>query len=160
MTATDDTRAARGDILQCVTFELNGETYALDVMRVQEVLRVGEISPVPGAPDYVLGIINLRGKVVTVIDARLRLGLSYAESTDMSRIIVLEAAGQDVGILVDGVAEVVQIRRADIDPSPSVGNEEAARYIEGVASRDKDLVIVVDVDKLLSEDEWAELAAM
>ena len=98
--------------------------------------------------------------MVTVIDARLRLGLNYAENTDLSRIIVLEAAGQDVGILVDGVAEVVQIRRGDIDPSPSVGNEEAARYIEGVASRDKELVIVVDVDKLLSEEEWAELAAM
>lgn len=156
----DDKQEAQNEDLQCVTFDLNGETYALDVMRVQEVLRVGEISPVPGAPEYVLGIINLRGKVVTVIDARLRLGLSYAENTDLSRIIVLEAAGQDVGILVDGVAEVVQIPRGDIDPSPSVGNEEAARYIEGVASRDKELVIVVDVDKLLSEEEWAELAAM
>lgn len=156
----DDKQEAQNEVLQCVTFDLNGETYALDVMRVQEVLRVGEISPVPGAPEYVLGIINLRGKVVTVIDARLRLGLSYAENTDLSRIIVLEAAGQDVGILVDGVAEVVQIRRGDIDPSPSVGNEEAARYIEGVASRDKELVIVIDVDKLLNEEEWAELAAM
>jgi purine-binding chemotaxis protein CheW len=156
----DDKQKIQNEVLQCVTFELNGEVYALDVMRVQEVLRVGEISPVPGAPDYVLGIINLRGKVVTVIDARLRLGMSYSENTDLSRIIVLEAAGQDVGILVDGVAEVVQIPRGDIDPSPSVGNEEAARYIEGVASRDKELVIVVDVDKLLSEEEWAELAAI
>lgn len=156
----EDKQDTENEVLQCVTFDLNGETYALDVMRVQEVLRVGEISPVPGAPDYVLGIINLRGKVVTVIDARLRLGLSDAENTDLSRIIVLEAAGQDVGILVDGVAEVVQIRRSEIDPSPSVGNEEAARYIEGVASREKELIIVVDVDKLLSEEEWAELAAM
>lgn len=156
----DDQQRAEDEVLQCVTFDLNGETYALDVMRVQEVLKVGDISPVPGAPEYVLGIINLRGKVVTVLDARLRLGLRYAEPTEQSRIIVLEAAGQDVGILVDGVTEVVHIRRADIDPSPGVGNEEAVRYIQGVASRDKALVIVVDVDKLLSEEEWAALAGL
>ncbi|WP_455380900.1 chemotaxis protein CheW, partial [Acidihalobacter prosperus] len=114
---SDNNQDIQDDVLQCVTFELNGETYALDVMRVQEVLKVGEISPVPGAPEYVLGIINLRGKVVTVIDARLRLGLPYAESTEANRIIVLEAAGQDVGILVDSVAEVIQIPRSDIDPS-------------------------------------------
>ncbi|AOU98447.1 chemotaxis protein CheW [Acidihalobacter yilgarnensis] len=148
------------DELQCVTFFLSGEVYALDVMRVQEVLRVGEISPVPGAPEYVLGIINLRGNVVTVIDARQRLGLEFTEPDDSSRIIVLEAAGQDVGILVDGVAEVVRIRQDEIDPSPSVGNQEAARYIQGVASRDKELIIVVDVEKLLNEEEWAELATM
>ena len=156
----DNKQDIQDDVLQCVTFELNGETYALDVMRVQEVLKVGEISPVPGAPEYVLGIINLRGKVVTVIDARLRLGLPYAEGTEASRIIVLEAAGQDVGIQVDSVAEVMQIPRADIDPSPSVGNEDSAQYIEGVGSREQELIIVVDIDKLLSEEEWADLAAL
>ncbi|MEJ2059498.1 MAG: chemotaxis protein CheW [Gammaproteobacteria bacterium] len=155
---TDD-NLNTSEALQCVTFSLGDEVYALDVMRVQEVLRVGEISPVPGAPDYVLGIINLRGNVVTVIDMRLRLGLPNTEPTHLSRIVVLEVANQPVGLLVDSVADVVQIQRDDIDPSPNVGNKEAARYIQGVASHGQDLIIIVDAGKLLSEEEWEEVTS-
>ena len=145
-------------IVQWVTFRLADEIYGINVMQVQEVLRITEIAPVPGAPGYVLGIINLRGNVVTVIDTRTRFGLPTAEVDDASRIVIIESEQQVVGILVDSVAEVVELRQSEIDQAPSVGNEESARYIQGVASRDEDLLIVVDLNKLLSEEEWSEMA--
>ena len=92
-------------VLQYVTFRLDDETYGINVMQIQEVLRYSEIAPVPGAPHYVLGIINLRGNVVTVIDTRTRFGLPEAEVTDQTRIVVLELEGQVVGVLVDSVGK-------------------------------------------------------
>jgi purine-binding chemotaxis protein CheW len=152
-----DTQNDAGN-LQCVTFTLEDETYGIDVMQVQEVLREVEVAPVPGAPHYVLGIINLRGNVVSVIDARTRFGLPTKESDDMTRIIVIEAQQQIIGILVDSVAEVVDIDRKDIDTAPNVGNSETAKYIDGVVSRGDNLLILVDLNKLLSEEEWGEIA--
>ncbi len=145
-------------ILQWVTFRLDNETYGINVMRVQEVLRVTEIAPVPGAPDYVLGIINLRGNVVTVLDTRQRFGLPQHEDDDSTRVVVIESERTVVGILVDSVAEVVELRRSAIESSPSVGNDESSKYIEGVANNDGELLILVDINKLLSEDEWMELS--
>ena len=146
------------EVFQWVTFKLENEVYGVNVMQVQEVLRYTEIAPVPGAPDYVLGIINLRGNVVTVIDTRLKFGLMPAEVTDSSRIIIIEAEKQVVGILVDSVAEVVYLKASEIDPAPSVGTEESARFIQGVSNRKEDLLILVDLNKLLSDNEWDEIS--
>ncbi|MEO5343755.1 MAG: chemotaxis protein CheW [Gammaproteobacteria bacterium SHHR-1] len=145
--------------IQLVTFKLEEETYGVNVMQVQEVLRVTEIAPVPGSPPYVLGIINLRGNVVTVIDTRNRFGLNPGEVTDNSRIVIIEGEGQVVGILVDSVAEVVELRESEIDVAPNVGNEETARYIQGVHTHKGNLLIVVDINKLLSDEEWADLGS-
>ena len=93
-------QGAEDPILQWVTFRLDNETYGINVMQVQEVLRYTEIAPVPGAPSYVLGIINLRGNVVTVIDTRQRFGLDSSDVTDNTRIVIIEADKQVVGILV------------------------------------------------------------
>jgi purine-binding chemotaxis protein CheW len=144
-------------LVQCVTFELENETYGINVMQVQEVLRETEVAPVPGAPHYVIGIINLRGNVVSVIDARRRFGLSPVEKTDLTRIIVIEALQQIIGILVDSVAEVVDVRVSDIETAPNVGNDETSRYIDGVVSKEDKLLILVDLNKLLTE---AELGAV
>ncbi len=157
----DDIEESGNDpIIQLVTFRLQDETYGINVMHVQEVLRITEIAPVPGAPDYVLGIINLRGNVVTVIDTRLRFGLPDGEETDSSRIVIIESDKQVVGIMVDAVAEVVELRESQIDSAPNVGNEESSRYIQGVATMEKGLLIVVDLQKLLTEEEWAEVATL
>ena len=154
------TAEAAGDpIIQLVTFRLADETYGINVMHVQEVLRITEIAPVPGAPDYVLGIINLRGNVVTVIDTRSRFGLPRTETDDSSRIVIIESERQVVGILVDSVAEVVELEQSEIDSAPNVGNEESSRYIQGVANREEDLLIVVDLNKLLTEEEWSEMSS-
>lgn len=147
-------------VLQYVTFQLENETYGLNVMQIQEVLRYTEIAPVPGAPDYVLGIINLRGNVVTVIDTRRRFGLADAVVTDASRVVVMESGDQVMGILVDSVAEVVYLKASEIETAPNVGNEESARFIQGVCNKDGELIILVDFDKMLTDHEWAEVAAL
>lgn len=150
--------AAGDPVIQLVTFRLADETYGINVMHVQEVLRITEIAPVPGAPSYVLGIINLRGNVVTVIDTRSRFGLPSTETDDSSRIVIIESEKQVVGILVDSVAEVVELKVSEIDSAPNVGNDESSRYIQGVANRTDDLLIVVDLNKLLTEEEWSEMS--
>lgn len=147
-------------LLQYVTFRLEDETYGINVMQVQEVLRVTEIAPVPGAPHYVLGIINLRGNVVTVIDTRERLGLGAKDMDESTRIVIIEVDKQVVGILVDAVAEVVNLHASEIESAPSVGNDESSKYIQGVASRDGELLILVDLNKLLNDEEWAELGSL
>ena len=144
-------------ILQWVTFRLEIETYGINVMQVQEVLRYSEIAPVPGAPSYVLGIINLRGNVVTVIDTRQRFNLMCSESTDQTRIVIIEAENQVVGILVDAVAEVVYLRQSEIETTPNVGNDESANFIQGVCHKNDELLILVDLEKLMTEQEWSDL---
>ena len=147
-------------VFQWVTYRLDEETYGINVMQVQEVLRYTEIAPVPGAPNYVMGIINLRGNVVTVIDTRARFGLPPSEITDNSRIVIIESDEHVVGILVDSVAEVVYLRSSEIDSAPNVGTEESAKFIQGVSSRGDELLILVDLNKLLNDDEWDEMTSM
>ncbi|WP_428243674.1 chemotaxis protein CheW [Gynuella sp.] len=159
-TTTKGTKGAEDPILQWVTFRLDNETYGINVMQVQEVLRYTEIAPVPGAPSYVLGIINLRGNVVTVIDTRERFGLSSTEVTDNTRIVIIEADEQVVGILVDAVAEVVYLRQSEIETAPNVGNEESAKFIQGVCHKNDELLILVELEKMMSEEEWQEIAEL
>ncbi|MFT6328708.1 MAG: purine-binding chemotaxis protein CheW [Bermanella sp.] len=160
----DRTRVTASDpndeVLQWVTYRLDEETYGINVMQVQEVLRYTEIAPVPGAPEYVLGIINLRGNVVTVIDTRSRFGLPPTDITDNSRIVIIESDEQVVGILVDSVAEVVYLRSSEIESAPNVGTEESAKFIQGVSNRSGELLILVDLNKLLSDDEWDEMSSL
>ncbi|UZJ45251.1 chemotaxis protein CheW [Marinimicrobium sp. C6131] len=144
-------------VLQWVTFRLDGETYGINVMQVQEVLRYSEIAPVPGAPPYVLGIINLRGNVVTVIDTRHRFGLAEGEVTDNTRIVIIETDNHVIGIMVDSVAEVVYLNQSEIETAPNVGNEESAKFIQGVCHKNDELLILIDLNKLLTNEEWAEL---
>jgi purine-binding chemotaxis protein CheW len=147
-------------LLQWVTFRLDNETYGVNVMQVQEVLRMTEIAPVPGAPGYVLGIINLRGNVVTVIDTRKRFGLEPREVDDATRIVITEIEQQVIGMLVDAVAEVVDVRMSEIETAPNVGNDESSRFIQGVSSREGELLILVDLNKLLSADELREMKSL
>jgi len=154
------TKAVDNDeVLQWVTFKLENETYGVNVMQVQEVLRYSDIAPVPGAPSYVLGIINLRGSVVTVIDTRSRFGLSSTDVTDNTRVVIIESDKQVIGILVDSVAEVVYMKASEIELAPNVGTDESAKFIKGVCNRESELLILVDLDKLLSEEEWDEISS-
>ena len=145
-------------VLQWVTFKLDNETYGINVMQVQEVLRHSEIAPVPGAPDYVMGIINLRGNVVTVIDTRQRFGLQPDEVSDQTRIVIIEAEDQVIGILVDSASEVVYLRQSEIESTPNIGNEDSGRFIQGVCNKNNELLILVELDKLLTENEWSEVS--
>lgn len=154
-----NSKVSEDPILQWVTFHLAGETYGVNVMQVQEVLRYTEIAPVPGAPHYVIGIINLRGNVVTVIDTRNRFGLAPGEITDNTRIVIIEAEKNVVGILVDSVAEVVYLRQSEIETAPNVGNDESAKFIQGVCHKNDELLILIELDKLITDEEWSAIGA-
>jgi len=159
--AVKNTNAVQDDpIVQWVTFKLADEVYGINVMQVREVLRPTTIAPVPGAPKYVLGIINLRGSVVTVIDTRDRFGLCSEPITDNSRIVIIETGKSVIGMLVDAVAEVVYIRESEIEQAPNVGNEESSRFIQGVCYKSERLLILVDLNRVLSGEEWQELSAL
>ncbi len=142
-----------------VTFTLAEEVYGIDVMQIREVLRCPEISPVPGSPSYVLGIINLRGNVVAIIDTRSRFGLASHEVDDNSRIIILEAKDYMVGFMVDSVREVAELRSSGVEPAPDTGSHDSAQYISGLYNREDGLLILIDANKLLSHDELAEIAS-
>lgn len=135
---------------QWATFRLEKELYGIDVMSVQEVLRHTEITPVPGAPHYVLGIINLRGNVVTIIDTRSRFSLGPFEIDDNSRIIIVEIHGQVLGLLVDSVAEVVDIAESEVEKTPNVGNDESSKYIQGVCNKNDELLILVSLNNFVN----------
>ena len=148
--------------LQWVTFQIGNERYGVNVLQVQEVLKYTEITPVPGAPHYVLGIINLRGIVVTVIDTRKRFGLESKETDETSRIIFIEVKGHIIGMLVDSVAEVVSLQPSDIESTPNVSNEENdnAKYIQGVFSDSENILILIDVEKLFTDEDFAEAGSV
>lgn len=150
---------AEDPILQWVTYQLEDEFYGINVMQVQEVLRLMEIAPVPGAPPYVLGIINVRGNVVTVIDTRSRFGLSTKEPDESSRIVIVEVSGHVIGMLVDSVAEVVYLRQSEIDTAPNI-SDDSSRFIQGVCNREKYLLILVDVNKLLNDEEMSDITEL
>jgi len=133
-----------------VTFHLDAEKYGINVMQVREVLKVSEIAPVPGGPDFVLGIINLRGNVVTVIDTRQRFGLQPRDMDDATRIVIIEEGEQVVGMVVDSVAEVMNIPANEIEVAPNVGNDESAKFIHGVSHQGEELIILIDNAKLFA----------
>lgn len=146
-------------MLQWVSFRLDQEIYAIDVMLVQEVRRHTEIAPVPGADSDVMGIINLRGSVVTVIDTRKRLGHSCQPLSDDTRIVIVEHQDEVIGLYVDEVSEVIYLRQSEIERSPKVSNDEARRYISGVCNKGERLYILLAVDKLLGANESEGLAS-
>ncbi|MFW6379069.1 MAG: chemotaxis protein CheW [Guyparkeria sp.] len=139
----------QGPLMRWVSFTVDDETYALNVLDVQEVLRDAEITPIPGAPDAILGIINLRGNVVTVVDARTFFGLEEKTWDENSRIMVIEvASGEIVGLVVDSVAEVIALPQAVVDQAMMAVADDRARHILGIVPQDEKLIILVDMKSL------------
>ena len=137
------------DMIKHVSFKLANETYALNAARVNEVLRYTEITPVPGSAHFILGIINLRGNVVTVIDARRVFGMPDVEQTQSSRIIVVEIEEFVVGILVDRVAEVIDLNKKMIEIAPATSQEQSTKFITGLFNSDDQLIILVDFSRVI-----------
>jgi purine-binding chemotaxis protein CheW len=149
----EDDELGNEPISEWVTFYLAAEKYGVNVLLVSEVLKQTEIAPVPGAPPYVLGIINLRGNVVTVVDTRKRLGLPLKEADESTRVVVIEMQEQVLGIMVDSVAQVANLRESEIEYAPNVGNDESSKYIHGVSNQDEELLILLDMEKMFSYEE-------
>jgi purine-binding chemotaxis protein CheW len=147
------------DVQQVVVFELSGETYALDILHVHEIIRIQPVTPVPGAPEYIEGLINLRGRVVPVVDLRKRFGLRTREIGDRSRIIVVQVSDDIVGVVVDAVSEVIMVSPELVEPAARVVTGLDAEYIRTIAKVEGHLVAVLNPDKILeySDGEGEEV---
>jgi purine-binding chemotaxis protein CheW len=140
-----------------LTFTLADEEYGIGILKIKEIIGMMPITPVPRTPDYVKGVINLRGKVIPVIDLRIRFGLDAMEYTDRTCIIVVEIAGESgsvmVGLVVDTVSEVLNIKSNDIEETPAFGTKLDTDYILGMAKMEGGVKILLDIDKVLRSEE-------
>lgn len=142
--------------LQLVVFRLAREEYGLPITRVQEINRVAPITKLPQTPLFMEGIINLRGRIIPVIDLRKRFQLEVTEHTDNTRIIIVEVNGQTIGVIVDAVNEVVRLEQEQIEPPPPSFVLDA-QYIHGVGKVDGRLLILLNINAVLSSQEEIEL---
>jgi purine-binding chemotaxis protein CheW len=149
---------------QYLTFQLGDEVFALDVSRVREILEFTRITQVPKTPDYMKGVINLRGNVVPVVDMRLKLGLAETVKTVDTCIVVVEvlSEGENIvmGALVDSVQEVIEIEHDQIEPAPKIGIQLNTDFVAGMGKKDDRFVIILNMDKVLSSDELANVQAL
>ncbi len=148
------------ELLQLVTFSIGEEEFGVDILKVQEIIRTMEITKVPRAQDFVEGVINLRGKVIPIIDLRRRFGFSSKEHDKHTRIIVIEINNMIVGFVVDSVSEVLRIPTATVEPPPPVVAGVESEYISGVGKLEDRLLILLDLDKLLSGEDMNALTQM
>jgi len=133
---------------QLVTFRLADETYGIPIVFIQEIIRFREITRIPRTTDYIRGVVNLRGKIVPVIDLRRRLGLPPAEETSAARIIVVQVEKNVVGLIVDAVTEVLRLPAAQIEPPSDLVADIEADFVRGVGKQDQQLVILLDAGKV------------
>ena len=143
--------------MQLVSFQLAEEEYGIEITKIREIILMGEITQIPQTPHYVKGLINLRSTVIPVIDLRTRFGLSEGELTDESRIMVLHVGTKTIGIVVDGVSEVLRVTPDQIAPPPPTVAGLGREYLTGLVKLDGRLLIMLDIDKILGEEDTATL---
>lgn len=148
------------ELLQLVTFSIGEEEFGVNILKVQEINRTMEITKVPRSPEFVEGVINLRGKVIPIIDLRRRFGLAAKPGDKDTRIIVIEINSVIVGFVVDAVSEVLRIPASTVEPPPPVVAGVESDYISGVGQLKDRLLIMLDLDKLLSTEDIDMLSAM
>lgn len=154
-TAKGKPDAETEEILHLVTFFLNSEEYALEIFKVQEIIRVNGWTRVPNAPDYIKGVINLRGKIIPVIDPKLKMSLKGSELTKDSRVMVIEAGGRLLGMLVDGVHQVLKLPSGVVEPPPEEAGGVDGNFIKGVGKLDGRLIILIDIEKAAGKEAKA-----
>ena len=149
---------------QLVVFDLAGEIYGVNIETVREIIRMQPVTFVPDAPDFVEGVINLRGRVIPVIDLRRRFGLTVSEETNESRVLVVDSEGEDLGVIVDAVTEVQRIREDSIEPVSNLVSTEESEYIVGITKVEDQLIILLDLDRAIgnasSQNDTQDAAAM
>ena len=148
------------ELLQLVTFSIGEEEFGVNILKVQEINRTMEITKVPRAPDFVEGVINLRGKVIPIIDLRSRFGLASKPEDKDTRIIVIEINNVIVGFVVDAVSEVLRIPASTVEPPPPVVAGVESDYISAVGKLKDKLLIMLDLDKILTTEDIDMLSAM
>jgi purine-binding chemotaxis protein CheW len=157
--AQSDTSVAPGSY-QVLTFVLGRETFGVDILRVQEIRGYSAVTKIPHAPSHVLGVLNLRGSIVPIVDLRMKFNLAQAEYTSVTVIIVLSvrtrAGSRDFGVVVDGVSDVVDVQAAEVKPTPELGSRSAREHIRGLVSVAERMVVLLDIDQLIG----SEIAAL
>ncbi|OGV72210.1 MAG: chemotaxis protein CheW [Lentisphaerae bacterium RIFOXYB12_FULL_65_16] len=147
-----------------LTFKLGAEEFGLEILKVQEIIKMMEITRVPRTPEFVRGVINLRGKVIPVTDLRLKFGMDAMATTDKTCVIVVQVAHGEgrvtMGIIVDEVSEVLDVTAGQIEPAPEFGSSADTEFILGMGKVGKKVVMLLDVDKVLSTAEAAALGSM
>jgi len=150
--AAESLQVSAGD--QYLTFILNNETYGISILKVQSVQGWERVTQLPNSPDYVLGVINMRGDVVPIIDLRLRFAMGSGEFTERTVVIIVKVECRDhprtVGLVVDAVSEVQNVRADEFREAPDLGNNISSEYIKGLGLADKGMVILLDIDRLIS----------
>ena len=151
------------EMTQYLTFKLDAEVFALDISKVREVLDFTTVTKVPRTPEFMRGVINLRGSVVPVVDLRLKFGMSKTEKTVNTCIIIVEVTVDNettiLGALADSVQEVMDLTPDQIEPAPKIGTRLKTEFIRGMGKRDNRFVIILDIDKIFSTDELAMVQA-
>jgi len=141
---------------QVLTFVLGNETYGVDILRVQEIRGFSAVTKIPHAPSHVLGVLNLRGSIVPIVDLRMRFSLERAEYNAVTVIIVLSVQSangrRDFGVVVDGVSDVVDVKTAEVRPAPELGSSSATEYILGLVPVADRMVVLLDIDCLIGND--------
>lgn len=144
---------------QVVGFRLHQEEYGIEITKIQEIILLGEITRIPQVPDYIEGLINLRGSVIPIIDLRKRFNLQATPYTDETRIVVANVREKTIGAIVDAVTQVIRVSSSQIDPAPQTVMAMGREHIAGLAKLDGRLLILLDIDKLL-DMETAEKAEL
>ena len=145
------------EIRQIVSLMLGGEKYGINIMDIEEILRMLEITKVPKAPSFVEGIINLRGQVIPIVDLRKKLGINVPEENGQTRIVNVNIKGKKIGFVVDSVDEVLRLEPETIDKAPGSSTGPEAYYIDGVAKRKNGMIILLNVHKLFNPNESSAL---
>ncbi len=146
------------DLMQLVSFLVGGEEFGIDILRVREIIRAQEFTRVPNSPDFIAGVINLRGRVIPVLSLRKRFGLEEQPHDKQTRIVVVELTGNILGFIVDSVSEVLRIPVDTFQPPPRLGQVER-EYVSGVVNVHERLLILLDVAQLMSHSGEAQLQA-
>jgi purine-binding chemotaxis protein CheW len=145
--------------LHLVSFTIAQEEFGLDILKVREINRVVEFTRVPNAPEFISGVINLRGKVIPIVNLRTRFGFPRKESDKNTRIVVVEISGKTVGFIVDAVREVLRISSSVIEPPPPMVAGIGSEYITGVAKLENRLLILLDLERILLQRELQSLSS-
>lgn len=145
---------------QVVVFELGAEQYGVDIDTVESIIKMQAITSMPHAPSFVQGVTNLRGKVLPVIDLRLRFGMPPKTADKSSRIIVISVNETEIGMIVDGVSAVLTIGDLAIEPPPPITTTVDSTFITGIAKLDDRMVILLDLDRILSLEEQADISGV
>lgn len=145
-------------------FQLGKETFGVEILKVQEIIGMLDVTAVPRTPDFVRGVINLRGRVIPVVDLRRKFNLPAIPDTELTCIVVVQVqVGPDevtMGVIVDQVSEVMNITAGNVEPTPSLGHAEAEEFLLGVGKFNQTVVLLLDVDRILSNGEWNLVGAM